>query len=61
MAQYEYKCKNKECSENNVKKIIDISINEYSEDKLPLCEKCSSRTVRIFSFGHAKNFDGKVR
>ena len=49
MATYEYKCTNQECSENEVLKDVNIPINDYSEDKLPLCEKCNKTTSRNYT------------
>lgn len=59
MATYEYKCTNEECEDLNVLKETRIPISEYSEDKLPLCEKCNSKTFREYSaIGHQTFSDG---
>ena len=49
MATYEYKCTNTECSEKDALKEVNIPISEYSEDKLPLCEKCGEKTSRNYT------------
>lgn len=49
MALYEYRCINKNCEEFEIVKDFNISMKEYSEDKLPVCEKCSEKTVRHYS------------
>jgi hypothetical protein len=49
MATYEYKCTNKKCIEKEVLKEVNIPISEYSEDKLPLCEKCKEKTSRNYT------------
>lgn len=59
MATYEYKCSNEECTEKDVLKEVKIPISEYSEEKLPLCEKCNSRTTRNYTpNGHQSFGDG---
>lgn len=59
LATYEYKCTNSECEDFNVLKEVKIPISEYSEDKLPLCEKCNSKTSREYTaVGHQTFGDG---
>lgn len=59
MAIYEYKCTNSECSEKDILKEVKIPIAEYSEDKLPLCEKCKEKTSRNYTpNGHQSFGDG---
>ena len=59
MAIYEYKCTNEKCSEKEVLKDVNISISEYSEDKLPLCEACKEKTSRNYTpNGHQSFGDG---
>lgn len=59
MATYEYKCTNIECIEKEVLKEVNIPISEYSEDKLPLCEKCKEKTSRNYTpNGHQSFSDG---
>jgi hypothetical protein len=59
MALYEYKCKNEKCEEFEKPHIIEIAMKEYSIDKIPNCEKCGEKCVRIFSLsGHQTFFQG---
>jgi len=59
MATYQYKCVNEECEECEKEKTFQIPMIEYSEDKLPVCEKCKNKTKRIFSIaGHQTFSDG---
>lgn len=59
MAIYEYKCTNSECSEKDILKEVKIPIADYSEDKLPLCEKCKGKTSRNYTpNGHQSFGDG---
>lgn len=59
MALYEYKCTNEECEDFNKVKDVKIPMSEYSEDKLPLCDKCNSKTSREYSaVGHQTFSDG---
>jgi hypothetical protein len=56
---YEYRCKNNKCTEFGKIYEIDMSINEYTEEKLPLCTKCKEKTVRNYnSFGLKTFGDG---
>jgi predicted nucleic acid-binding Zn ribbon protein len=62
MATYEYKCTNIECSEKEVLKEVNIPIKEYSDDKLPLCEKCKEKTSRNYTpNGHQTFGDNTYR
>jgi predicted nucleic acid-binding Zn ribbon protein len=45
---YEYQCKNEKCKNKEIK-TVSMSIKDYSEDKLPLCETCQEKTKRIYS------------
>lgn len=59
MATYEYKCTNKKCKEFNSIKVTQMSIKDYSEDKLPKCENCDEKTSRHYStFAHQTFGDG---
>lgn len=59
MATYQYKCVNEECKEYQKAKSVNMPMAEYSEDKLPKCEKCGNATGRIFSLaGHQTFGDG---
>ncbi len=59
MATYQYKCTNKNCTQNEVLKDVNIPIKEYSEDKLPLCEECAEKTSRNYTAnGHQSFGDG---
>ena len=49
MAMYEYKCTKENCIEKDVLKDTSIPISEYSEDKLPVCEKCGEKTSRNYT------------
>ena len=49
MAFYEYKCINKDCKDFDAIKIASIPMSEYSEDKLPECDECHSKTVRNYT------------
>lgn len=56
---YEYKCMNNSCEEFNKVRSFDMSIKEYSSDKLPICENCKQQTNRHYtSFGHQTFGDG---
>lgn len=46
---YEYRCNNQACKNYGVIKNINMSISEYSEDKLPICEECTEKTIRHYS------------
>ena len=62
VATYEYKCTNNECEEKNILKEVSISISDYSEDKLPLCEKCREKTSRNYTpNGHQTFGDNTYR
>lgn len=59
LATYEYQCTNEECEDFSIKKEVKIPMSEYSEEKLPLCEKCSGKTSRTYSaVGHQTFGDG---
>lgn len=59
MATYEYKCLNPKCEDFNKIKECSIPMSDYSEDKLPKCEKCSISTDRHYSgFSHGTFGDG---
>ena len=59
MAWYEYKCVNENCEDFEVSKTVSIPMKEYSEDKLPLCEKCGEKVRRVFGIaGHQTFGDG---
>ncbi len=62
MAMYEYKCTNENCAEKDVLKDTSIPISEYSEDKLPVCEKCGEKTSRNYTpNGHQTFGDNTYR
>ena len=61
MATYEYKCVNENCPEYNKPKTVNIPMAEYSEDKLPVCEKCSDRTARSYTSGMIRTFGDGVK
>lgn len=46
---YQYICNNPECVEYEIVKDVSMSIAEYSEDKLPVCEHCNTKTIRKYS------------
>ena len=46
---YEYQCKNEKCSDFKKTKTCAMSISEYSEDKLPVCEVCKEKTKRVYT------------
>lgn len=46
---YTYKCVNLSCDMRNVLKEVSIPMAEYSEDKLPVCKECGSKTQRVFN------------
>lgn len=59
MAIYEYKCNNEKCEDFGKVKQISMSINDYSEDKLPNCNKCNEKTFRNYNaIGHQTFGDG---
>lgn len=61
MAYYEYKCVNKECEDFEISKSVQIAMSEYSEDKLPVCEKCNEKTQRVFGIAGCKTFGDGYR
>ena len=61
LATYEYKCTNEECEDFNVLKDVKIPMSEYSEDKLPLCEKCNLKTSREYSAVGCQTFGDGYR
>lgn len=62
MATYEYKCTNEKCEDYNIEKDVNIPITEYSEDKLPPCEKCKRKTHRNYTpNGHQTFGDNTYR
>lgn len=58
MATYLYKCTNESCPDKDVIKECQMSMAEYSEDKLPKCEKCGNPTARNFTATAVKSFEG---
>ena len=53
MAFYEYKCINENCSKKDIVETVSIPMNEYSEEKLLVCEECKQKTVRNYTtFAH---------
>ena len=59
MAFYEYKCINENCNKRDIIETISIPMNEYSEEKLPVCEECKQKTVRNYTaFAHQTFGDG---
>lgn len=61
LATYEYKCTNEECEDFNVLKDVKIPMSEYSEDKLPICEKCNSKTSREYTAVGCQTFGDGYR
>jgi predicted nucleic acid-binding Zn ribbon protein len=55
---YPYKCTNENCKEKDIVKTVSMSMNEYSEDKLPKCESCGNKTNRVFEPTPLKSFEG---
>jgi hypothetical protein len=50
---------NNSCEEFDKVRSFDMSIKEYSSDKLPICENCKQQTNRHYtSFGHQTFGDG---
>lgn len=59
MATYNYKCGNEKCEDHEKVKSVSMPMMEYSEDKLPKCEKCGEKPIRIFGIaGHQTFGDG---
>ena len=56
MAFYEYKCVNEECESFDAIKIASIPMSEYSEEKLPGCDECGSKTVRNYTANAHQTF-----
>ena len=58
MATYQYICTNDKCKEKDVEKDCQMSMAEYSEDKLPKCEACGEKTSRVFKATSVRSFEG---
>ena len=53
--RYDFKCKNKECSEYDKLKEYNMSISEY---KIPNCDSCNEEMKRVYNTFGAKTSDG---
>jgi predicted nucleic acid-binding Zn ribbon protein len=58
MALYDYKCSNEKCKNNTEIKQIVMSMIDYSEDKLPVCEVCGSKGQRVYNSTAMKTLEG---
>jgi predicted nucleic acid-binding Zn ribbon protein len=58
MATYAYECRNENCKEQRKEKTTEMSMNDYSEDKLPMCSECGILTNRVFTPTGVRQFDG---
>jgi len=53
---YEYKCKNTDCKDADVVKVVVKTMKEFNKSEI--CEICEHSMQKVFSLGGIKTADG---